>query len=216
MSSILIVDDDAATQVRLAGLVREALDEAPASVRTAADLGQARALLEAERFDLALVDMQLPDGNGIELIGWIQSHAPQVQSVIVSAYAEEQLTFTALRAGAIGYLMKDRDDVELVVALRSLQRGGAPIDPMIARRILALLSGGNGAGAGDAQAVNLSERERGILGMVAQGYGNREIAELLGLSRLTVEAHTRNIYRKLAVGSRTAAVFEARVLGLLP
>jgi len=215
LSSILIVDDDAATQVRLAGLVREALDAAPARLCTAADLGQARALLQAERFDLALVDMQLPDGNGIELIGWLHAHAPQVQAVIVSAYAEEQLTFAALRAGAIGYLMKDRDDVELVVALRSLQRGGAPIDPMIARRILALLPEET-APVPASPAVNLSERERGILGMVAQGYGNREIAELLGLSRLTVEAHTRNIYRKLAVGSRTAAVFEARVLGLLP
>ncbi|HEX7990518.1 MAG TPA: response regulator transcription factor, partial [Stenotrophomonas sp.] len=173
--------------------------------------------LQTHHFDLALVDMQLPDGTGIDLIGWMQQHVPQLQAVIVSAFAEEEAIFGALRAGAIGYLLKDRDDIELTVALRSLQRGGAPIDPMIARRILALLPAAQPAvAAPPIPSVHLSERELGILSHVAQGYGNREIAGLLGLSRLTIEAHTRNIYRKLAVGSRTAAVYEARALGLLP
>lgn len=191
-------------------------DRAP-QINTAADLVEARTLLQARHFDLALVDMQLPDGTGIELIGWMQQHMPQLQAVIVSAFAEEEAIFAALRAGAVGYLLKDRDDIELTVALRSLQRGGAPIDPMIARRILALLPATQvPVAAPPAANVHLSERELGILAHVAQGYGNREIAELLGLSRLTIEAHTRNIYRKLAVGSRTAAVYEARAMGLLP
>ncbi|MHC6217971.1 response regulator [Stenotrophomonas acidaminiphila] len=215
LSSILIVDDMQASLARLERLLREVVPGPQAHVRAAADLAGARDLLLAGQFDLALVDMQLPDGTGIELIHWMRAHVPAVQAVVVSAFAEEEAIFSALRAGAVGYLLKDRDDVELVVALRSLQRGGAPIDPMIARRILALLPE-EATPVPAPPEVNLSERERGILGMVAQGYGNREIAELLGLSRLTVEAHTRNIYRKLAVGSRTAAVFEARVLGLLP
>lgn len=215
LSSILIVDDMQASLARLERLLREVVPGPQAHVCAAADLAGARDLLLAGQFDLALVDMQLPDGTGIELIHWMRAHVPAVQAVVVSAFAEEEAIFSALRAGAVGYLLKDRDDVELVVALRSLQRGGAPIDPMIARRILALLPE-EATPVPAPPEVNLSERERGILGMVAQGYGNREIAELLGLSRLTVEAHTRNIYRKLAVGSRTAAVFEARVLGLLP
>ena len=215
LSSILIVDDMQASLARLERLLREVVPGPQAHVRAAGDLAGARDLLLAGQFDLALVDMQLPDGTGIELIHWMRAHVPAVQAVVVSAFAEEEAIFSALRAGAVGYLLKDRDDVELVVALRSLQRGGAPIDPMIARRILALLPE-EATPVPAPPEVNLSERERGILGMVAQGYGNREIAELLGLSRLTVEAHTRNIYRKLAVGSRTAAVFEARVLGLLP
>ena len=215
LSSILIVDDMQASLARLERLLREVVPGPQAHVRAAADLAGARDLLLAGQFDLALVDMQLPDGTGIELIHWMRAHVPAVQAVVVSAFAEEEAIFSALRAGAVGYLLKDRDDVELVVARRSLQRGGAPIDPMIARRILALLPE-EATPVPAPPEVNLSERERGILGMVAQGYGNREIAELLGLSRLTVEAHTRNIYRKLAVGSRTAAVFEARVLGLLP
>lgn len=194
--------------------------DATAELLFAADLATARNLLTERQPDLALVDMQLPDGNGVELISWMLANAPQVQSVIVSAYAEEELIFSALRAGAIGYLMKDRDDVELLVALRSVQRGGAPIDPMIARRILSAFPPGQPEPPVEVQqpaaAIRLSERELGILNLVAQGYGNREIADLVGLSRLTIEAHTRNIYRKLAVGSRTAAVFEARALGLLP
>lgn len=218
LSSILIIDDDAASLARLAGLVAELLVEQAPQIHTADNLGSARTLLQTHHFDLALVDMQLPDGTGIELIGWMQQHVPQLQAVIVSAFAEEESIFAALRAGAAGYLLKDREDIELTVALRSLQRGGAPIDPMIARRILALLPAvaQPPVAAPAAPAVQLSERELGILNHVAQGYGNREIAELLGLSRLTIEAHTRNIYRKLAVGSRTAAVYEARAMGLLP
>ncbi|MGE8288031.1 MAG: response regulator [Stenotrophomonas sp.] len=216
LSSILIVDDDAASLARLARLVAELLDPQPVRLRTAANLADARDLLQRESFALALVDMQLPDGTGTDLIAWMQQQATQAQAVIVSAFAEEEAIFAALRAGAVGYLLKDRDDIELRVALRSLQRGGAPIDPMIARRILAFVPAATPAAPAPAASVPLSERELGILGLVAQGYGNREIAELLSLSRLTIEAHTRNIYRKLAVGSRTAAVFEARVLGLLP
>lgn len=218
LSSILIIDDDAASLARLARLVSELLVEQAPQIHIAGNLDGARKLLQTHHFDLALVDMQLPDGTGIELVGWMQQHVPQLQAVIVSAFAEEESIFAALRAGAAGYLLKDREDIELTVALRSLQRGGAPIDPMIARRILALLPAvaQPPVAAPAAPAVQLSERELGILNHVAQGYGNREIAELLGLSRLTIEAHTRNIYRKLAVGSRTAAVYEARAMGLLP
>lgn len=217
LSSILIIDDDAASLARLARLVSELLVEQAPQIHIADNLDGARKLLQTHHFDLALVDMQLPDGTGIELIGWMQQHVPKLQAVIVSAFAEEEAIFGALRAGAVGYLLKDRDDIELTVALRSLQRGGAPIDPMIARRILALLPAAQPPVAAPAiPSVHLSERELGILNHVAQGYGNREIADLLGLSRLTIEAHTRNIYRKLAVGSRTAAVYEARALGLLP
>lgn len=215
LSSILIVDDDAGSLARLSRLVA-ALSVAPLRIQTAATLNEARTLLQQQAFELALVDMQLPDGIGTGLIEWMrQQHLP-VQAVIVSAFAEEEVIFAALRAGAVGYLLKDREDIELTVALRSLQRGGAPIDPMIARRILAFLPAATPTPiAPELAPAQLSERELGILQLVAQGYGNREIAELLSLSRFTIEAHTRNIYRKLAVGSRTAAVFEARALGLL-
>lgn len=211
LAPTLIVEDDPAMQVRMKRLI-EALSGAPAHV--AGDLQAAREHLLGAPVSLALVDVQLPDGNGIDLIAWMQTHAPGAQSVIVSSWAEEETILAGVRAGAVGYLLKDRDDDELRLSLKSLQRGGAPIDPTIARRILALVPQAPLAAA-PATTAQLSEREREILKLVAQGFSNREIAELVSLSKLTIECHTKNIYRKLAVGSRTAAVFEARSMGLL-
>ncbi|SFK54543.1 response regulator transcription factor [Lysobacter sp. cf310] len=216
LSTVLIVEDEASARTRMLGLMR-ALAGPQARIDSAADLAQARARLQQGRYDLALIDVQLPDGSGIELIAWLGAHRPQTAAVIVSAYAEEETLLAAVQAGAIGYLLKDRDDDELRLCLQSLQRGGAPIDPLIARRILALVQQAPARAAPPVPepAAQLSEREREILRLVAQGFSNREIAELVALSKLTIECHTKNIYRKLAVGSRTAAVFEARALGLL-
>ncbi|KQZ56980.1 MULTISPECIES: response regulator transcription factor [unclassified Lysobacter] len=217
LTSVLIVEDDPVARARMQALM-QGLVEPQARIETAADLTAARTLLRQASFALALVDVQLPDGSGIDLIAWMSGHAPQTQSVIVSAWAEEETILAAVQAGAIGYLLKDRDDDELRLSLKSLQRGGAPIDPLIARRILALLPQAQAAASVPQEpepTAQLSEREREILRLVAQGFSNREIAELVALSKLTIECHTKNIYRKLAVGSRTAAVFEARALGLL-
>ncbi|KRD34626.1 hypothetical protein ASE35_07705 [Lysobacter sp. Root916] len=219
LSTVLIVEDEAGACARMLALMR-ALAGPQACIDTASDLTQARAHLQQGRYDLALVDVHLPDGSGIDLIAWMGAHRPQTAAVIVSAYAEEETILAAVQAGAIGYLLKDRDDDELRLSLRSLQSGGAPIDPLIARRILALMQQTPARALPQApqeqeSAAQLSEREREILRLVAQGFSNREIAELVALSKLTIECHTKNIYRKLAVGSRTAAVFEARALGLL-
>lgn len=214
LSTILIVEDDQAMKTRLRGLVREVAPP-EAFVLAAGSVAEARAFFASRDIDLALVDVRLPDGNGITLIEWMTAHLPQAQAVVVSAYAEEELILSALRAGAIGYLLKERDDVELLLSLRSLQRGGAPIDPMIARRILSLLPVSSRSSAADMTPGLLSEREAEILKLVARGHSNREIAEVLGLSRLTIEGHAKRIYRKLAVRSRTAAVHEARTRGLL-
>jgi len=217
LTSVLIVEDDPVARARMQALM-QGLVEPQARIETAADLAAARTLLRQASFALALIDVQLPDGSGIDLIAWMSGHAPQTQSVIVSAWAEEETILAAVQAGAIGYLLKDRDDEELRLSLKSLRRGGAPIDPLIARRILALLPQAQTAASAPQEpepTAQLSEREREILRLIAQGFSNREIAELVALSKLTIECHTKNIYRKLAVGSRTAAVFEARALGLL-
>lgn len=218
LASILIVEDDPAMQARLRALVREVAGP-EAWVGIAPDVASACASLREHRPVLALVDVRLPDGSGIALIRQMQQESPDTQAVIVSAFADEETILAALRAGAIGYLLKDREDIELVLSLRSLQRGGAPIDPMIARRILAMVPAparAEAPEAGDAVAVpHLSARESEILQLVAQGLSNRDIAARTHLSRLTIEGHTKNIYRKLAVKSRTAAVHEARTLGLL-
>lgn len=219
LDAVLVIEDDPVVRRRIARLVA-GIAEPEAHIADVDCLAAARSRLQERPFALALVDVQLPDGSGIDLIAWMQRHAPGTQAVIVSAWAEEEIILAGVRAGAVGYLLKERDDAEILMSLKSLREGGAPIDPMIARRILALLPTAMAPPAvvprETGQDVYLSDREREILGLVAQGFSNREMADLLSLSRLTIECHTKNIYRKLAVGSRTAAVFEARAMGLLP
>lgn len=214
LDTVLVVEDDPHARARMSRLLRDIAGDA-VHVDLAADITQARALACGEiPYRLALVDVQLPDGNGVDFIDWLRGTRPNLPAVIVSSWAEEGTILQALRNGAAGYLLKNADDLELAAQLRSLRRGGAPIDPVIARRLLELMPQAEPVPP-PPEAVHLSERETEILQLVSRGLSNREIADATGLSRLTIESHTRNIYRKLAVGSRTAAVFEAKSLGLL-
>ena len=165
---------------------------------------------------LVLVDLHLPDGDGRELIAQLRAEDPGVGILVVSAWSSEEAILGALRAGATGYVLKERDDMEVMLSIRSVLRGGAPIDPFIARRILELLPASAAPGAASPPPENsLSERENEILQLVASGLSNREIAEQLFLSRYTVESRVKRVYRKLAVSSRTGAVHEARSRGWL-
>jgi DNA-binding NarL/FixJ family response regulator len=222
LSPAWIVEDNPTMRQRLLQLV-VSLTGPDARIATADSIAGAKALLDEDASGLALIDIGLPDGNGIELITWLRAHRPRVTSVVITAWGHEDTVLAALRAGAIGYLLKERDDIELSLALQSIRRGGAPIDPAIARGILALLQlpaepaaiVANETEAAENPAHALSDRESEILRLVARGYSNREIADLTMLSRFTIEGYTKSIYRKLAVRSRTAAVFEAKALGLL-
>ena len=221
LSPSLVVEDDPAMRERL-GRVLSMLGCDEPQIAWADSIATAKNMLEAQSFGIALVDIGLPDGSGVELIGWMQATHPKVPAVVISAWRTEEIIFAALRAGAIGYLLKERDDLELSSALRSIEQGGAPIDPAIARHILGWLAAQQpslpAVVAADAPAplpVALTPRERKILELVAQGLSNRDMAESLSISRLTVECHTKNIYRKLAVTSRTEAVYQARRHGLL-
>ena len=214
LQRVLVVEDDPIAQARALRLLREVAGDA-VQVEVLADLASAGAWLDAGKpCDLALVDVQLPDGDGTDFIAALRTRRPALPAVIVSSWADEGTILQALRNGAIGYLLKDAEDIELTMHLRSLQRGGAAIDPMIARRLLALMPQAPPVPL-PRHDIHLSARETEILQLVSRGLSNREIAEAVALSRLTIESHVRNIYRKLAVGSRTAAVFEAQSLGLL-
>ena len=211
---VLVVEDEPLLQQRLRGVLL-ALGYAPDALLFAATLAEARACLAQQPVALALVDLQLPDGNGCDLIVQLRADDPGLGILVVSAWSSEDAILGALRAGATGYVLKERDDVEVQLSIRSVLRGGAPIDPFIARRILQLLPVPAPAAVGAAPAEALSERESEILRLVADGFSNREIAEQLFLSRYTVESHVKRIYRKLAVSSRTGAVSAARTRGWL-
>ena len=213
---VLVVEDEPLLQQRLCSVLLQ-LGYAQDALVFAGTLAEARACLAAQPVALALVDLQLPDGSGMALIEQMRADDPGLGILVVSAWSSEDAILGALRAGATGYVLKERDDIEVSLSIRSVLRGGAPIDPFIARRILELLPL-PAVAAPAAEPVDqgeaLSERERQILGLVADGLSNREIAEQLFLSRYTVESHVKRIYRKLAVSSRTMAVRAARQRGV--
>lgn len=213
LSPALVVEDDSGMQERLRYVLSTLGCDDP-QIAAADSAAAAQGLFEENTFGLVLIDVGLPDDSGVALIGWLQAHHPGVPAVAISASRTEEAIFAALRAGAIGYLLKERDDLELSIAMRSIEQGGASIDPSIARRILSWVAAADDAGAPAAPAEALTARESEILELVAQGLSHRDIAETLSISRLTVERHARQIYRKLAAHSRTEAASPAHRGGL--
>lgn len=217
MNSVLILDDDPAVRERLRRLLARAAPDA--HVLEADSLRAAGALLSAGPIDTALIDVGLPDGSGLALLPVLQGRTPATDAIVVTSLGDDATVLEALRGGAVGYLLKNASDVEIELSLRSIDRGGAPIDPVIARRVLTIMAAPAPVVTmrfGAAPPDVLSPREMDVLGLVSQGHSNREIAEQLHLSINTVECHAKSIYRKLAVRSRAGAVYTAREQGLLP
>ncbi len=215
-SPVLVVEDEPLLQRRLQQVLIQ-LGYAPSELLMAESLKAARDLLATRTVALALVDLELPDGNGRSLIEELRVLEPSPGILVVSAWSSEEAILGALRAGATGYVLKERDDLEVSLSIRSVLRGGAPIDPFIARRILELLpvSPATSTPQTTRNEHDLSQRECSILELVADGMTNREIAERVSLSRFTVDTHIKRIYRKLAVSSRVSAVQEAKARGWL-
>lgn len=211
---VLLVEDDMAVRRRLEGLLLQFGYKLDAVV-FAASLAEARAFLAEQPVALALVDIGLPDGSGIDLIAELHASDPGLPILVISAWCTQDVILSALRAGAVGYVLKERDDLEVAIALRSVLRGGAPIDPFVAKRIIEELPSEVPERSEDSGMKALTARETQILLLVAEGLGNRDIAERLCLSRYTVECHIKRVYRKLAVSSRTRAIHTARQRGLL-
>ncbi|WEK43608.1 MAG: response regulator transcription factor [Candidatus Sphingomonas colombiensis] len=218
---LLLVEDQAMMHIRLRCILEE-MGYCRDALSFATTIAEARRLIDEQPFAMAFIDVGLPDGNGIDLIEFLHGRDPALPILVISAWSEEHIIMRALRSGATGYLLKERDDIEIKLSIRSILRGGAPIDPFVARHILSTFSssaaaavGPGGASASASQSV-LTPREVEILNLVSKGLTNKEIAGIVSLSRFTVECHVRNIYKKLAVRSRTEAIFEARVRGFLP
>ena len=162
--------------------------------------------------DLLIADLQLPGQSGIELIRQVQAPPLELPAVAWTIYEGRDLVYAALKAGAVGYLLKSAGVAELASALQELREGGAPMSARIARRLLRdLVDGAAPSSPGDA----LSAREREVLRAVAQGDSHKEISSRLGLSVHTVHSHLRNIYKKLQAAGRAEALQRAQELGLI-
>lgn len=217
---VLIVEDEPMIQSRLRHILLE-MGYSNDMLIFVSHLKAALQKIEEQPVSLALVDLGLPDGNGIELIDQLRTKDSSVLILVISAWSTQNSLFSAIQAGATGYVLKERDDTEVIMAIRSILRGGAPIDPFIAREILSQISVQKPQEIAkpfkqpDEDIEQLTNREHEILNLVAQGLSNREIAEQLFVSRYTVESHIKHIYRKLSVSKRTKAVSTARSLGIL-
>jgi len=185
-------------------------------------LGQAMEVLGREPVDLLIADLRLPDGHGIQAIRRLLALNPRAEAMVISALADNEVVIAAIEAGATGYLLKDIGPAELIDAIEELRIGRSPISSSIARVIVRRM-GQRGQPASpraqetgpDREAAALTSRELDILWGIAKGLTYAEVAEQLGLSRQTVPVHIKNIYRKLQVGNRSEAVFEASRLGLI-
>lgn len=209
--TVLIVEDDPPTRKRLeAAVATVAALEVTCSTGSASE---AEAALEHSP-DVMLVDLGLPDGNGVDLIRSAQRRTPRTRSMVITVFADEQHVMDAIKAGAQGYLLKDGSAEYIARSIEELLAGGSPISPPIARYLLQRFQKPSRPAARD-DASPLTGRELEILTMVAKGFSVAEVGELLGISERTVTTHVQHIYRKLEVSSRSQAIYEAVNLGLI-
>jgi DNA-binding NarL/FixJ family response regulator len=217
MKTALVVEDLPDIRDWLADMARSAFPDL--RVVAAARREEGLAWVHREAFDLALVDLGLPDGSGIDVVGALRAHQPQAVSVVVTIYDDDDHLFPALQAGAFGYLLKEQPRETLVAQLLRIVQGEPPLSPPIARRVLSYFAAAPGQRMALARQlesqVRLTDRETEVLQRVAKGYTLPEIAQQLGLSRHTIGDHIKQIYRKLDVSSRAEAALEAARRGLV-
>ncbi len=210
MLDILLVDDLPEALVMLQTVTQTAFPDARCVL--AVNVFQAKQFLGNRQFRIALVDLGLPDGDGLEVIQHIQLHQPECSTVVTTIFDDEHL-FNALRAGAQGYLLKDHPTEWLAQQLQKIFEGQPPLSPAIARRLLRYFH--RPRSTGSITEAELTPRERSVLGLLAQGIRIVDIGNELAISRHTAGDHVKNIYRKLKIGSRAEAALHAKGLGLI-
>ena len=223
-TKVLIVEDEPEFLRRFTNAVL--MDPQLALAGSAGSGRAAIAMLDAAAPDVVLLDLGLPDMNGVEVIRHAMRQSRPCDVLVVSMFDDDQNVLDSIEAGAAGYVLKDALPESIVTSIQELRCGGSPISPGIARRILSrfrlALGPARPASAPspscrsqDGCGSPLTERETELLRLTAKGLSFDTISELMGISPHTVVAHVRKIYRKLAVHSRGEAVYEATQLGLL-
>ena len=205
----LIVEDLPDSRDWLSEVLREVFPGI--TVRTSGTLAEARAEIRRQAPDIALVDLNLPDGSGVTFIGELQRQSPDTISVVATIYDDDQHVFPALRAGAHGYVLKEQSREILARLLTGIVSGEPPLSPAIARKMLRFF---NPAPAPDDE-EGLSPREEEVLRLIAKGYTLAAVGDLLKISRHTVAGYVKALYRKLNITSRAEATLEAARRGIV-
>lgn len=205
MIRVVIADDHAVVRAGLAQLLATFADVE--LVGTASN-GEEAVSLSAERTaDVVLMDLEMPVVDGIEATRQIRAAQPEVAVVVLTSFSDRERILSALDAGAAGYLLKDAEPDAIERAIQAAARGEAPLDPKAARALLSARRAPDPPNA-------LSDREREVLAMVAEGLPNKLIAQHLGISEKTVKAHLTSVYRQIGVTDRTQAALWAQRHGV--
>lgn len=202
---LVICDDHPVVRTGLRGMLSGEPDFEVAG--EAANGREAVSLVGRVEPDVVLMDLRMPEMDGVEATGRIKGEWPQAQVLVLTTYDTDADIVRAVEAGATGYLLKDAPREELFDAIRTTARGDSPLAPAVASRLMRRMRG-------PAEEA-LSAREIDILSLVARGMSNREIAKRLWISETTVKSHMLHVFGKLGVSDRTAAVTEALRRGVI-
>jgi DNA-binding NarL/FixJ family response regulator len=213
MKTILLLEDLPEIRAWLKALVLQVFPDG--QISESARVSDALSLVSAVKFDLALIDLGLPDGSGVAVVEKLRETQADCQSVIVTIHDDDEHLFPALQAGAFGYILKEQARELITEQLQRISQGEPPLSPSIARRVIAYFAAQAKPQQPDLLPhVSLTERESEVLLRVAKGFTLPEIGVQLGLSRHTIADYVKQIYRKLNVSSRAEAALEAQRLGL--
>jgi len=213
---VIVIEDDA----RLRARITDVLLKAEPPILVCGDYGSAK---EANAglddpsldFDVALVDLRLPDGSGVDLLRKIRATRPKADPVVITVLDDANTVLGAIRAGARGYVLKDWSDTQIVSSVRDVVAGGAPMSPRIARLVLSSVHVAPLAGQEAEASPSLTDRERDVLDLLCEGRTYRETGTALGITVGTVQTHVKAIYGKLEVESKAELTAAAFRLGLL-
>jgi two-component system, NarL family, response regulator LiaR len=203
MIRVLVADDHAVVRQGLRTFLE--LQEDIEVVADVADGRQALAAVAEHEPDVVLMDLVLPEVDGVEAIRRIVSERPRIRVIALTSFLDDDKLFPAVRAGAAGYLLKDVEPSELVKAIRTVHAGEGLLHPAVAARLMEEVAAGGANEAPD----NLTPREREVVGLIARGLSNKRIALELGIAEKTVKTHVSSILGKLGLTDRTQVALQA-------
>lgn len=206
---VLLADDHHIVRAGIRQLLETAKDIQV--IAEAGDGEEAQALIQKDKPDVAVLDIQMPKASGVEVTRWVRSHLPEVGVLILTAYDDDPYVMAVLQAGANGYVLKTAQADDLIQAVRDVNEGKSALDPNITRKLMSNIFKGT-----EKRIIEpLTERELDVLRLAAKGFTNKAIGVQLNISDRTVQGHLAHIFAKLQAASRTEAVMRGVSLGLI-
>ncbi|MFV1998557.1 MAG: response regulator [Acidiferrobacterales bacterium] len=213
MKTGLVVDDSGKTGVWIGNLLKRAFPEI--RVEICSTYSTALKIITSSHFGIMLIDINLPNHNGIDLINHIRQHYPDSYVVASTIHDDNYHLINSLKAGAQGYLLKDMAEVIYINKLQGIINGDPPLSPSVARKILRFISAEKPTHSMHNSQCALSPRETEVLTFIAKGYNRKEIANILDLSANTIARYIRDVYHRLNISNKAEATIEACRLGLV-